>query len=354
MFLQDRLQNLALIVVLVLLSSVLLEPTIRLAYRIGLVDKPDATRKLHTKTTAYMGGALLWFCMSLALIAGTLLKGWGTFGWILAAFTILFATGIVDDAVNLRPSTKLVFQIAAVVLMVLERMLSIPSFGWNLPSCLSVVVLVIVGTGVVNAFNLIDGLDGLSLGLGILTATPLFLYGLGSGDIVGIVIGLAFVATATGLLRGNLHPAKIFLGDSGSLLIGGVVFALALRQAGPGDGLFEHLYRSIIPLAVCIPTVDMVLVMIRRWRNRVPVFQGDRSHLHHRLQRVGLTHEQTVGWIHAAMTVVVVFEIIIGLMGISAGWNLVLLGLWCGTYAALADVENSRKPSIQKGVVHVP
>lgn len=322
-------------------SSSLLGPTIRLAFRIGLIDKPDLSRKLHGKTTAYMGGAILWASMSLVLVVLGGLRGFSPILPILGALGILFAIGIVDDARNLKPLTRLVFQALAVGILVAERFVANDMDPHRPADLATIAVAMVLGLATVNAFNLIDGLDGLAMGLGMLTVSPLLLSNWNSGDTVGVAIALAFVSACAGLFRGNLHPARIFLGDAGSLLIGGVVFALALRLPGQTNVGLPALLSGTLPLVVAIPLIDMVVVVAGRLRRRQHPFMGDRTHLHHRLLRAGFHHDEAVGWIHMAMAVVAMVQVGIWITGASELWMLATWGLWVPVYAGLRSIEHS-------------
>ena len=318
-------------------SVLLLGPTIRLAFRIGLVDKPDKLRKFHGKSTAYMGGAILWVGVMGGLLAEGMLRGTTEMMPVAISCSILFLTGIVDDAHDLRPWLKLVFQFLSVGILVW----SIPA--WHPASgsadLAGLCILVVLGVGIVNAFNLIDGLDGLALGIGILSTTPFFLRGWMDSDHLQVAFALAFLAAATGLLKGNLHPAKIFLGDAGSLQVGCIVFAFALQgQAAPGDGNLSRI-GELAPLLVGIPFVDMVVVMRSRIGRGVPVFQGERTHIHHRLLKAGHSHESTVGILHAATGVLSLFEAVLVVAGIPLVWTLLALPLWIPVYR-LASQQN--------------
>lgn len=335
----DELQILAIMALGMATSAMLLEPTIKLAFLIGLTDRPDQTRKLHARATAYMGGAILWLCMMALLFGLGGIGGFGKIAPLVVAFSILFGIGIVDDARNLAPRIRLVFQALAVAIIVGDRFVAMDmqlSSGWDVAIG---AIAVLVGVGVVNAFNLIDGLDGLALGLGLLVATPLFLSNWGSGDMVGVALALAFVSACIGLLKGNLYPARIFLGDAGSLLIGGVIFALALRMPGSGVEPLPPMLSGLVPLAACVPVVDMLVVMGRRRMRGQGMFQGDRTHLHHRLQRVGMAHEEVVGWIHGAMSLVVLVQLGLRMLGASDYWILATLMFWVPVYLLLSRLE---------------
>lgn len=332
-----RMEILVMIAVVLAVSLALLQPTIRLAFRLGIVDRPDAGRKLHARATAYLGGAILWLCLLLSLAVSVRLGAGPSLLAVGAGCTLLFGLGVVDDARNLSPKVKLVGQGLAVAILIAGlhpelRHGSLESWAlWGL--------VFVFCVGAVNAFNLVDGLDGLALGLGLLTVTPYFLLAWGRSDLVGTAVALGFAAGATGMLRGNLHPARIFLGDAGSLLIGGTVVALALAAMPHRGELTVGQFEMLAPLAVGVPVIDMLAVMLLRLRRGLPLFQGDRNHLHHRLLRLGLPHEAVVGTIHAAMAMVLLFQILLWKIHASWWWMLALLPGWILAYAVLGRLE---------------
>lgn len=345
MDLQDKIRILVGMAAGTAISVSLLDPTIRLAFRWGLIDKPDQSRKLHRRTTAYMGGAILWASMAILLLVLAFTGGFTPVLPALAAFSILFGVGILDDAYDLKPRVRLVFQGMAVGILAMDRFLDLQMDPRRAMDLVALGAVIVLGVATVNAFNLIDGLDGLALGAGMLTASPMVLAQWNSGDTIGVAIGLAFVSACAGLIRGNLHPARIFLGDAGSLLIGGVVFALALRLPASGDSIAPPLLSGAAPLLAALPLIDMVVVVVGRFQRGRHPFQGDRTHLHHRLLQAGFDHEGTVGWIHMAMSVVAMAQVGIWILGLDAAWSLATLGLWIPAYAALRSIEHASNRS---------
>jgi UDP-N-acetylmuramyl pentapeptide phosphotransferase/UDP-N-acetylglucosamine-1-phosphate transferase len=212
--------------------------------------------------------------------------------------------------------------------------------------------LLVVGIGIVNAYNLLDGLDGLALGTGLLAASPFFFAAWQGRSPGGIAITLAFLAAGTGLLRGNLHPARIFLGDAGSLLLGGVVFAVPLY--GPHDIRLTdpNLVGAYFAVVLGVPCIDMLMVMWGRFRRGVPLTRGDRTHLHHRLQRAGFSHEGAVGIIHLAMGLLVLLHTLLVATHRPMWWIAFASPLWIAGYVLLARLERHGSATINQGVRH--
>lgn len=276
--------------------SLALTPICRDAFlRAGLVDRPDAQRKLHGKPIPRVGGIPIAVAYVLSLIAMLVLPlaGRPVLGehlpamWrLMPAVLLIFLTGMVDDLYNIGPKQKLAGQLGAAILAWLggARILGVAGFG--LPEWISLPVTIIWLIGCANAFNLIDGTDGLAAGLGLFATLATlgaaflkdtFLLALATAPLAGALLGF---------LRYNFPPASIFLGDSGSLLIGfllGAFGALWSQKAVTAVGMAAPL------MVLAIPILDVLLTIARRALRGRPIFSGDRGHIHHRLLDRGLT-----------------------------------------------------------------
>lgn len=246
------------------------------------------------------GGAGVVGAEGNAFLRGTLLAGW-----------MIFAAGLLDDLYNLRPGTKLAAQcIAALVAYAVGFRIEQVSFaGLSLQvGILSLALTVLWIVGVVNAFNLIDGLDGLATGIGIVA--------LGSTFVVAWVLGNAEVALVCaalggallGFLRYNFRPARIFLGDSGSQFVGFMVAVLSVH----GSTKSATAVLAAVPLLVlALPLLDTLLSILRRWLRGKPVFGADEHHLHHRLLAIGLTHVRAVVLLYVLAAALAVFGVVL-------------------------------------------
>lgn len=294
-----------------------LTPLIRIiAIRTGGLAKP-LPRSVHTQPIPQLGGLALFigFCVSLLWYLGpdheitrSALIGGG-------AIVVL---GVIDDLVQLRPAIKLLGQIAVAALVVFMGVriewFNNPISGgmvylehWGIP----LTILWIVA--IVNAVNLIDGLDGLAAGITTIAATTLLFVALRSGlPPASIVLSAALAGSSLGFLPFNFNPAKIFMGDAGSMFLG---FGLAIVSV---EGLLKSatsITLAIPVLAMGLPIADTLVAIIRRIRNRQPLGQGDKNHLHHRLLAMGLSHRDAV----------LVLYIASGWLGIAA-WALSAVG----------------------------
>lgn len=278
--------------VLVALSTIVVRI---LALRLGAVAKKNARRR-HERDTPLLGGVGIYLALAASLIFLWPVVGAAQAGSFLVAITLVFAVGVVDDFVELKAAPKLLAEVLASLIViyghggppaVLEIVGPIPEF-------LTIAIVVLWMVGVTNAINLIDGLDGLAAGVaGMSAATLGFILWVFQGEMSGLAAPLCFAlaGACAGFLIHNYHPAKIFLGDSGSLVVGFTLAALSIQFEAKRSMLVS---LSIPLMLLGLPLLDVALSVIRRRRLSRPVFQGDRSHLHHRLQQVGLNHQMAV------------------------------------------------------------
>lgn len=232
---------------------------------------------------------------------------------VLAAAFIVVALGVVDDIVELDWITKLSGQILAAGVVAWQgvQIVSLPVGGITLFSpTLSLVLTVLAIVLVMNAVNFIDGLDGLVVGVALISTGVFFLYSLvlsvgetgASSFDLATLLTVLLAGALLGFLPLNWHPAKLFLGDSGSLLVGLLMSVSAISVTGQIDPatvsptqLLPAFLPVILPLAVLlVPLVDFALAVGRRLRRGMSPFDADRAHLHHRLLDMGHTHQQAV------------------------------------------------------------
>jgi UDP-GlcNAc:undecaprenyl-phosphate GlcNAc-1-phosphate transferase len=298
-------------------------PLVRLlSVRLGAIDQPN-DRKVHAHPTPTLGGFALFFGI---LVAGVVasrmpefedvftssLEAWG----ILAGAVIIFALGVVDDLRDLPAPVKLAGQVFAAGILFLagvkmQYVLLPGGEAYNLSDDVSVLVTVLWLVAMVNAVNLVDGLDGLAAGIVAIAAASFFIYTfeIAGQGIYGTVptaplMAIMIVGIALGFLRHNFHPARIFMGDSGSMLLGLVLGATTVAGVGhipqidvapSSSEAFLAYFPLVIPLMViALPILDALLAIVRRARRRRSVFHADKEHLHHRLMDLGHGHRQAV------------------------------------------------------------
>ena len=273
---------------------------VRAAVSRGVYGHARIREGVEHKPVPRLGGIAVCIAMTVALLAAlpsALAAGAlrpddpaRFFGGLLLAGWILFAAGVVDDLRNLRPRHKLAAQcLAAVVAYSFGFRIEGLSFGEGtvLLGMMSLPLTVLWIVAVTNAFNLIDGLDGLATGIALVAlVTTLAVAGmLGNGEVALVCAALA--GALLGFLRYNVRPARIFLGDSGSLFVGFMLAVLSVH----GSTKSATAVLAVIPvLVLALPLLDTLLAILRRWLRGTPIWGADERHLHHRLLAIGLTH----------------------------------------------------------------
>jgi UDP-GlcNAc:undecaprenyl-phosphate GlcNAc-1-phosphate transferase len=303
------------------IATVFLTPVaIRAAHRFGILDRPDRTLKPHAKPTPYLGGAAICVAWAVALVAAMLtgvVGDWQIMLPLLLGGIAMSVLGLVDDIRGVRPKVRLVvgtviiatailasgtgFRLADSLVAAAGALLG--SAGWSLPPILgvpiSVGISVFLVLGACNSANLIDGLDGLCSGVTAIISFGFFLLAShlavwdfsAAGDPIRLVLAIAMFGAALGFLPWNFNPAKIFMGDAGSVLLGYNCGMLILLFAERG-GILRWFIGALMIFA--LPVFDTALAMFRRWRAGRSIFEGDRSHFYDQLVQRGLSVRKTV------------------------------------------------------------
>src|SRR3954470_11643189 len=270
-------------------ASLVLTPVCRaLAHRYGFVAKPKQDR-WHKRPTALFGGVAI---AAVALGLGTTLGLQPTVTPLLVTAAMIAGFGLVDDALSLKASTKLIAQVtaASVLLLFGFRLQWLDSMAGDAMLTLFWIV------GVTNAFNLLDNMDGLCAGTALIAGTFLLIDLVGPGEASAPAVYLAGLLGATaGFLAYNVHPASIFMGDTGSLFLGLNLAAIPLIP-NPGQtvpsGLLSVVVAPVLPLLV--PIFDTTLVTAVRLLSQRSPSQGGRDHTSHRLVAIGLSEPRAV------------------------------------------------------------
>jgi UDP-GlcNAc:undecaprenyl-phosphate GlcNAc-1-phosphate transferase len=203
----------------------------------------------------------------------------------------VFAAGLLDDVWGLRPWQKIAAQLAAAAIVYSQGVRVSTVANMELDYWLSAPVTLVWLVGCSNAFNLIDGLDGLAAGMGLVATLTILLAGVFSGNEILVLVTAPLAGAIAGFLRYNFNPASIFLGDSGSLLIG---FLLGCYGAIWSQKSAALLGLTAPAMVIAIPLLDAGLAIVRRWLAGRPIFAGDRNHIHHKLLEKGLPHRRVV------------------------------------------------------------
>lgn len=282
---------------------------IKVARQKGLMDVPEDPRKIHVRAVPTVGGIMIFaallvnafFWLAVGPAPSTAIFQSGS---ALAACTVvIFFMGLKDDIVGLAPSKKLLVHLAVGFILVAVGGFKIETFGGlfgvgELPEGLSLAFSMFVYIVIVNALNLIDGVDGLVGGYAVIAMSAFALWFLQTGQTPFAVIALSLAGAMTGFLVFNHAPARIFLGDSGSLLVGLVCYALATRLINTPMSEVPEAWNGIsMPvLAMAIlayPLMDTLRVFCLRAARGISPFSPDRNHLHHRLMMRTRNHAKT-------------------------------------------------------------
>lgn len=276
------------------ICSLVLTPVLRDAFlRMGVVDRPDGNRKLHLRPIPRVGGIAIAF--SYLASFGILLVPpvdaqlgiWEILPdalLILLAATVVFLTGLTDDLKGLKPVHKIAGQLVAALIAYAAGVQVHLDSASSIDPWISIPLTIIWLIGCTNAFNLIDGLDGLAAGVGLFATITVLLAGLMQNNLELILVTVPLVGSLLGFLRYNFNPASIFLGDCGSMLIGfllGCFGTMWSQKSATVLGMTAPL------MALSIPLLDAGLAIIRRFLRGQPIFGADRGHIHHRLLERG-------------------------------------------------------------------
>ena len=280
------------------LVCLVLTPIVRDIFRsYGIVDKPDRRRKVHVYPIPRVGGIPIAIAYVVALYPfsteSRLLTEYLPLAWkMIPAAGLIFAVGLTDDLIGLKPWQKLLGQIGAAGLAFWAgvRVAGVAGFNpgelwWSLPLTLFWLVVC------TNAFNLVDGLDGLAAGMGLVASLTMVVVALREPNMQLAYASVPLVGALLAFLCFNFNPATVFLGDSGSMLIGfllGCYGAVSAQKSATLVGMMVPL------LAVSIPLLDVSLTILRRFLRNQPIFSADRGHIHHRLLERGLAPSRAV------------------------------------------------------------
>lgn len=284
------------------LTYVVIPVIIRIARNKKLYDRPNE-RSAHFEPTPSLGGIAIFGGAVCATVVWTPPAYFGQLQYVLAAFIIIFLIGVKDDLSPLSPLKKLAGQLLAALILVYQANLRISSlYGilgvQELPDLFSFLFSIIVIVGIMNAFNLIDGINGLAGSVGLLAC---FIWGCwfyAVGEMAFCVLSFALAGALVAFLKFNVTPARIFMGDTGSLLVGTVCAVLAIkfielqRNISVDQHYALHAAPAIAIGILILPLFDTVRVLCRRIWLGYPPFRPDRSHIHHMLLDLGLSHMQ--------------------------------------------------------------
>jgi len=295
----------AALIVSVIISLYAVRKIIFITHHRKIFDTPDNIRKIHGAQIASLGG--------IGVFAGYMVSAsffmYLEWYYVVAASVILFFTGVYDDIMNMRPSKKLVAQLIASAITVFLADIRITSlYGiagiWELPYALSTTLTILCCTLFINVFNFMDGIDGLACVLAILytAVTAVFFAGMGDENMAGI--SLSLMGATIGLLYYNVAPAKIYMGDTGSMLLGLTIFTLSLSAVNLySTGQNTHLmplvhstpsFMMLMLSVLFLPIYDAIRVFALRISRGISPLHADRTHVHYYLLDAGFGHTGAV------------------------------------------------------------
>lgn len=338
----------------------------RLAFRYKAVAMVR-DRDVHTRPIPYFGGISMWFGLAAAILLASTLPWLGGFPQanhdaqaVLLAGGLICAVGVLDDMFELNALAKIAGQLLAAGVVVLNGVkvywIPLPEAIVSLDDASSIVVTLVIIFVAVNAINLIDGLDGLAAGVVAIGAGAFFAYAYllsYEQELVrataSSLITVATVGICLGFLPYNIHPARMFMGDSGSMLLGFLLATSMISLTGQVDpsgldrlgvGAWGAYLLLLLPLAVmALPFLDLVMAYVRRTLAGKLWYQADKQHLHHRMLKLGHSHSRAVGLLWLWSAVIAYGVVLIGLIPSVYTYGLLALGL------AIAAVLTWRRPT---------
>jgi UDP-GlcNAc:undecaprenyl-phosphate/decaprenyl-phosphate GlcNAc-1-phosphate transferase len=285
---------------LALAVVLLLTPGVgRFARYIGVVDEPGETRRVHTHPVPRLGGIALLLGIFVPALAFLELDG--PYRGILLGAAIATTVGAIDDFRGLPWWGKLGGQVAAGAVAVgfgvtVDRF-TFPGFGsQELPEWAAGAATIVWVVAIMNMVNFLDGMDGLAAGICAIAGSTFAIIGLSLGAPEAALLAAIVAGACFGFLHHNFYPARIFMGDSGALLLGFLLATLAI------EGLVKTaaLATLVLPLLVlAIPIVDTSFVVAKRVKYRQPLYEADRTHLHHRFMNIGFSQKRAVAYMYA-------------------------------------------------------
>jgi len=286
------------------------------ALKYGIVDAPDGRLKHQQESVPYFGGLAIYLAFLISL-AFTFEFRHDVLGIVLGG-TIVVMLGLIDDFGVLTPWTKLAGQLLAVFVLIKSGIrIEIAA----LPDWVDLLLTVFWMVGLINAFNLLDIMDGLSAGVGAVSASCLFVAALLQGDQTSAFMMAALIGSLLGFLKYNWQPARIYMGDTGAMFIGLLLGAMAMIGKYPSD----HSLSLLTPVFILgIPIFDTLFVMYIRYQRGLPIFWGSPDHIAIRLRHWGLSVRQIVSLSYVSTALVGALGLMMMTVDLEIAWALCL------------------------------
>lgn len=323
---------------------------IKFAEKTGALDVPDS-RKVHKKPIARIGGFAIYIAFTAVIFIYFYINDLLTkeiMGLIVSG-SFIFFVGVVDDYKNIPAKVKLLGQIVAALIFALGfdvkiEFISDPFGDYLFLEEFAVPVTVLWLVSLTNTVNLIDGLDGLAAGVSAIACFTLFLVAMEQNVFLVSFLTAALLGSALGFLYYNFNPAKIFMGDSGSMFLGFILAGISV--IGPTKSAAA--LSLIVPmLALGLPIMDTAFAIIRRKRAGIPIFKPDRGHLHHRLLDLGLSQKQAVLLMYVISALLGLVAILLTLVNAQMG-VFIIVAVLCFVFYGAKKIGIFRTPKISK------
>ena len=302
-------------------TAFVLPKCVRIARRLNIVDNPSA-RRLNKEPVPVLGGVAVFFGIFVSAMILSSIENCSELFIVFSVRLMMLYTGVTDDIMDIRPFAKFCVQILAMIILMSLGGLRLDNFHglfgiYQLPDYISIPLTLFAGVGIINAINLIDGVDGLSSGYGIIASTLCGICFLSTRDMTFAILAFAFVGALIPFFIHNVfgRKYKMFIGDGGTLVLGTafVVFIMRILQS-PG---IERFYPGIIAYLIAIfavPVFDTLRVMTIRVVKKKSPFSPDKTHLHHLFIGLGFSHAETT-------LIVLTLNLSVLLMWAITGWS---------------------------------
>ncbi len=302
-------------------TAFVLPKCVRIARRLNIVDNPSA-RRLNKEPVPVLGGVAVFFGIFVSAMILSSIENCSELFIVFSVLLMMLYTGVTDDIMDIRPFAKFCVQILAMIILMSLGGLRLDNFHglfgiYQLPDYISIPLTLFAGVGIINAINLIDGVDGLSSGYGIIASTLCGICFLSTRDMTFAILAFAFVGALIPFFIHNVfgRKYKMFIGDGGTLVLGTafVVFIMRILQS-PG---IERFYPGIIAYLIAIfavPVFDTLRVMTIRVVKKKSPFSPDKTHLHHLFIGLGFSHAETT-------LIVLTLNLSVLLMWAITGWS---------------------------------
>ncbi len=300
---------------------------IALANKIKAIDIPKDERRVHKKPIPLIGGLAIFYGFVISVLCFAVIDR-QVMGLLLGS-VIIVTVGVIDDMRDLNAKLKLLFQIIAAAIVIyfgveIEYVAN-PFAKWFGPQYInlglwSIPITMVWIIGVTNAFNLIDGLDGLACGVSTIASVALLSMTLLSQNLNAAIITAALAGAGFGFLPYNFNPAKIFMGDTGSTFLGFVLACISIQ----GIMKMYALISIAVPVLILgLPIFDTLFAIMRRIAKKKPIMAPDRGHLHHRLLDMGFSQRQTVTILYTLTSILCLTAVVMSLKDAMRGLILV-------------------------------